>query len=128
MTGTPNSLGSLADELLELRTERIRLERQAKELKQKESTLQGLILQKLDENGLTAARGALATVSANSSTVGTVTDWSKVEDYVRETGRFQLFQRRLSNPAYLEVLELEGSIPGIDPTTLTKLSLTRTSK
>lgn len=128
MTGTPNNLGSLADQMLELRTERIALERQAKELKSKETELQSKILEQLAEQGLTKAGGKISTVSVNSQTIPTVTDWSKVEKFVLETGRFYLLQRRISNPAYIEMLEHEGSVPGIDPTILTKLSLTRSSK
>jgi len=128
MKGTSNNLGSLADKLLDLRTERLRLERQAKDLKGEESKLQANILEILAEQGLTKASGHSATVSVQAQTIGTVSDWSKFEKYVYDTKRFHLFQRRISNPAYIELLELEGSVPGVDPTTLTKLSLTRASK
>ena len=128
MKGTQNSLGSMADELLELRTNRIQLEKQAKEIKAKESALTYEMMERLGEQKLTGARGSVATVALSSQTVGSVVDWNRLEDYVRDTGHFQLFQRRISNPAFLELLGHGESVPGVDSTTLTKLSLTRSKR
>lgn len=128
MKGTPNNLGFKTDRLYELRAERIKLERQAKELKSQETLLQNELIGSILEQDLTGARGKVATASINPATVGTVVDWGKVEEYVFEHHAFYLMQRRISNLVYLEALEKQGGIPGIEPTVLNKLSLTRAKK
>jgi hypothetical protein len=128
MKGTPNNLGSKADRLYELRAERIQLEKQAKELKSQETQMQAEMIEDLIDQNLTGARGQIATVSINPNTVGTVVDWSAVEDYIFDNKMFHLMQKRISNPAYLEALDKFGGIPGIEPTVINKLSLTRSKR
>jgi hypothetical protein len=128
MKGTPNNLGSKADKLYELRAERLKLEKQAKELKSQESQLENELIEDLIDQTLTGARGQTATISINPTTIGTVVNWSAVEEFVFENKMFYLMQKRISNPVYLEVLEKFGGIPGIEPTVINKLSLTRSKR
>ena len=121
MNDTPNDLGTEADRLLALRTKRIELSKEVDALKAQETELQNKIIEDLMGISLTSASG-------KSQTVPTVVDWSKLEDFIAETGYFHLFQRRVSGPAYIELLEKDGSVPGVEPTTLTKLSLARSTK
>jgi hypothetical protein len=128
MNDTPNDLGTEADRLLALRTKRIELSKEVDALKAQETELQNKIIEDLMGISLTSASGKSATVSLRSQTVPTVVDWSKLENFIAETGYFHLFQRRVSGPAYIELLEKDGSVPGVEPTTLTKLSLARSTK
>lgn len=128
MKGTPNNLGSKADKLYELRAERLKLEKQAKELKSQESQLENELIEDLIDQTLTGARGQTATISINPTTIGTVVNWSAVEEFVFENKMFYLMQKRISNPVYLEALEKFGGIPGIEPTVINKLSLTRSKR
>jgi hypothetical protein len=128
MKGTPNNLGSQADSLYELRAKRLTLEREVKELKSQETQLQKEMIDALIGQSLTGARGNLATVSINPATVGSVVDWSAVEKFVFEKKMFYLLQKRISNLAYLELLERSGGVPGIEPIVVNKLSITRSKK
>ncbi len=86
------------------------------------------ILALLTAEDLTSGSGSLATASTNLDTVPTVTDWDAVYNYIQRKGYFHLMQRRISAPAYRELLIIEGEVPGIDPTVITKLSITKVSK
>jgi len=122
------TLGELIDQRYELRATRMALAKQVDELKKQESALDDTVLEKLKEIGLEKASGRIATMGINTTTVGTVEDWDKVHEFIRKRNFFHMMERRLSQPAYRELLELEGGVPGIVPTTLTKLSLTKVSK
>lgn len=122
------TLGKLIDERYELRAMRMEQDKEVKNLKAQESELDDLILAALNKSGLERASGKIATSGINKSTVGTVEDWDKVHEFIRERNFFHMMERRISQPAYRELLELEGGVPGIVPTTLTKLSLTKVSK
>ena len=128
MKGTPNNLGETADRLLKLRTERIQLQKEVEQLKKNETALQDQLTEELIGQGLTSAGGKLATISLNPMTVPTVVNWGALEKYIASTGHFHLMQKRMSSKAYIEHLAQVGPVPGVDPTTLTKLSLTRSSK
>ena len=125
MSDTQNNLGSTVDKLYELRAKRLQLEKQAQELKTKETNLQTILIEACNKQSLLGARGNIGSISLKPTTVPTVGDWGKVEEYILDTGFFHLMQRRISSAAYIEHLGLRGQIPGIESTTLTKLSLTR---
>lgn len=127
MKGTPSKLGSGADALYELRTERLKLEKRVKELKAEEARQSEILIKALQDQNLIGARGSVGTISLQPQTVPTVEDWSKVEDFILKNDCLYLLQRRISNSAYIEFLNQMGGVPGIAPTTLTKLSLRKAS-
>ena len=127
MKGTPN-LGSSVDALYELRAERLKLEKRVKELRTEETLRGEALIAAINSQSLTGLRGNLATVSLQPDTVPSVEDWGKVEDFILQNECLYLLQRRISNPAYIEFLTKQNGVPGIAPTILTKLSLTKAKK
>ena len=128
MTDISSSLGATIDERYKVRAERLALEKEVNKLKVREKELEGLVLEGLNTTGLTKASGALATASINPTTVATVENWDLLYEYIHEHKYFHLLHRRVSDPAYRELLVAEGAVPGVVPTTITKLSLTKVSK
>ena len=128
MSTTPKKLGSTVDTLFKLRARRLELDREVKELKAQESQITDLLIGQISEQELTGVKGKLATGSIHPVVVPTVEDWTEVENFVYDKRMIHLFQRRLSNPAYIELLEKADGVPGITPTTLTKFSLTKAKK
>jgi len=122
------TLGELIDRRYELRATRMALDKEVQALKKDERALDDEVLEKLKEVGLEKASGHIASMGINSVTVGTVEDWDKVHEFIRERNFFHMLERRLSQPAYRELLDLEKGVPGITPTVLTKLSLTKVSR
>ena len=111
----PQKLGTLIDNMQKIRVERAALAKKDKELEDKLNDLEKDVKERLLAEGMDKASGKLATASLKRSLVGNVKDWEKVYAYVKRSGNFQLFQRRLSDAAYREILEKKGAdIPGIE--------------
>jgi hypothetical protein len=108
-------LGALIDSINEVRESRRILAAQDKELEATYKDLEEKIKARLDAEGMDKATGKKATASLTTVTVATIKDWDAVCKWVKKTGHFQLFQRRISDPAYREILELKkAGVPGLD--------------
>ena len=67
--------------------------------------------------------GKFATASVTSSVVGHVTDWDKFNAYVKKTGFFHLYQKRLSDASVRELFEQGKKVPGCEPFTKKRLNV-----
>lgn len=121
-------LGAMIDALYAAREERLNLDRKIKEMKSNEEDLRMAILEMLDTAGLAKASGHAATASIRSSLVPHVEDWDSVYDYVTDTGRFDLLQKRLSVVAWRDLNESGELVPGTVAITDTDISLTKSAR
>lgn len=132
MNDTPKtnelSLGGQIDALYELREERLAKSREVDKLKKIEEDGVKAIMSTLEELDMEKATGKLATFSINETTVPKVVDFQRLSEYIIKTGYTHLLGRSVSAPAYRELVELEGDIPGVESYTFNKHSLTRSSK
>lgn len=117
------TLGSRIDSLSELREQKRKLEEELKVVEDSYTKLADELMETLDKQGMAKATGKTATVSVSSSVVGQIEDDVAFFAYVKKTGYFHLFQRRLSDASVREILEQKGSIPGIKPFTKKRLNL-----
>ena len=117
------TIGSMTDELVKLREKKRSLESQVAEIEAEYAAIEQSLMDRLAEENLDKGTGKLGTVSISESTVGNVTDWDAVHAFIKKTGNFQLFQRRLSDPAFRELLELGKKVPGIETFTKKRLNL-----
>lgn len=101
------SLGSLIDELDEIRAKRRDIAEQDKALSASYMAIETEIKERLGAEGMAKATGRRATVSLNSVIIANVTDWNAVYALIKKTGSFHLLQRRVSDPAFRELYELE---------------------
>jgi len=120
LTGT---IGSLSDSLWQLREEKRALDEQVAIIEGKIAAMSEQLMQKLDSEGTEKGAGKHCTVSITSNVVGNVTDWDALNAYIKKTGYFHLYQRRLSDPAIRELFETKGSVPGVEPFTKRKLNI-----
>lgn len=129
MNDTQNkSVGSLIDLLYEIRTERLAKQKEVDALKSKEKKMTDEIMGSLQELDMTSGKGRIATFSYKAHTVPKLIDFNALKEYILSTGNLQLFERRISNPAFQELFQLEGGVPGVEPYTFDKPSLTRSKK
>jgi len=98
------------------------LNRELKELRQTQDQLDGLLLRKMDAEGLSRTANAKASVSINEDTVPEVTNWDDLYQHVTETQDFSLLQRRVSSTAYKELLKLGDAVPGLQPRTVRRVN------
>jgi hypothetical protein len=110
-------LGALIDSLNDVREKRRALAAEDKKLVAEFESLEEQIKARLSAEGMDKATGKKASVSLSHTTVATVKDWDAVCQFVKKTGHFQLFQRRISDPAFREIIALpkmKSGIPGLE--------------
>ena len=122
-TLNPPPVGEAINQLSTLRDAKRKLEAQIKLIEDEYHGLEIVVMEALDAAGLAKASGAKATASITMGTVGNVLDWDSFEAYVKKTGHFHLFQRRLSDPGLREIWDSGKKIPGVEPFVKRRLNL-----
>lgn len=117
------NVGSSIDELWALREKKREAELVVKEYEAKIEALQEVLIEELTKQGLDKASGKSASVSIGASVVANVEDWEALWAYISKTKNFQLIQKRVSDGAYRELLEMGRKIPGVSPFNKVRLNL-----
>lgn len=116
------TVGSLIDQLDNVREKKRKLDEQLKVVEAEYSALSQTLIERLQQEGMDKASGKKATVSLSNTVVANIVDFDALAKYVKRTGFFHLFQRRISDPAFRELLESKGAVPGLEPFTKVKLN------
>jgi len=111
--------GTVRDSITELKA-------QEKEYNAQKRELEAQIAIRMQDEGLEKISNGGRTLSLKKEIVPTVNSWDDLQDYVAETGRFELLQKRMSATAYREAIGLGEDIPGVDSTELTKINFRST--
>ena len=127
---TVKTMNDLIEELASTRDELKILDEQKKELNKLKAELEETIYDKLDEQEISRIDNGSHSVSINYQVVPQVEDWDLLYDFVADKRDFQLFQRRLSAPAYRELLKSSKgvAIPGVVKFTQRRLNIRSTAK
>lgn len=115
-------LGKLIDKLDVLRDKKREAAEKLKAAEAEYDTLSQTLLERLQTEGMDKATGKKATISVSKSVVANIVDFDALTKFVKRTGYFHLFQRRISDPAFRELLESKGTVPGLEPFTKVKLN------
>lgn len=121
-------LGELIDNLYAKRAARLLVTKEVDALKAEETTLREQIIEALDKQAMDKASGKKATCGITESTEPVAKDWQQIHKFIRVENRFDLLQRRLSGPAWLELREAGILVPGTEPIKVRSLSLTKSSR
>lgn len=103
------TLGSLIDKLVAVREKKRKLAEEEKVLNKELEELQATVLARMSAEGTDKASSKKATVSISTVTVANVTDWDKFWNFIHKNKFNHLLQRRVSDPAYRELMELSQS-------------------
>lgn len=118
------SLGSDGEMLFNIRNSKRELEAKIKELEAQAKEIEDRLLEKMHADGLdkftVAGKG---TISTSTSVVADVQDWQAFEGFVHKHKYYHLFQRRVSDTAYRELLEAGKKVPGVQPFTKVRLNM-----
>lgn len=117
------SVGAVIDQIWAVREEKRRLEAEVKEVALKIEELETQLMERLEKEGLEKASGAKASVSVGTSVVADVQDWDAFWVYILKNKYTHLLQRRVSEPAYRELLDAGKKVPGVQPFTKRKLNV-----
>lgn len=119
-------LGDLIDAAKRLDEQRSELTAQAKKLKEEQDRIELLIINALDLDKTTLARGKYATASITESVVPQAYDWEEFTKYVLDNRALHLLDRKPNTGAFRELYDAGQVIPGINAFTKRKLSLRKT--
>lgn len=125
MAKFPSKLGACVDLAYTLRAERLEIEKQADEVKAKETALKDHIIATFSKADIDGAKGKVASASISRSVKGNVKDWPGVYKYIEKNDAWDLMERRLNNKAYRDRLEAGEAIPGVESFDVVTLSLTK---
>lgn len=125
----PSKLGAKIDAVYKLRAERIEYQHEAEKkidsFKEREKRLKGAIISELREQKLAKGSGSVCTATITQQVFPQVTDWDRVYAWVKKTGAFEIFEKRISRAAFKERYEAGEGVPGVDAREEEDLSLTK---
>lgn len=119
----PVPLGALIDQAFALREKKRELEAAIKGIEGEASELEAKIMEGMESQGLDKMSGVTASVSISTNTVANVVDWDAFWAYIHKMKYGHLIQRRVSDPAYRELLEAGKKVPGVEPFSKRRLNL-----
>ncbi len=124
-TKTPTTLlkGTTVDKLVGLRNKKRDLEASVKSLEGQIEELQSQLLEEMEVAGVDKFSGKLGTVSISTNVVANVEDWDALYPYIAKNKLWHLLQRRVSDPAYRELLDAGKKVPGVQPFSKKRLNL-----
>ncbi|HQJ52284.1 MAG TPA: hypothetical protein PKW05_10965 [Anaerolineae bacterium] len=117
------TLGSTIDEMWALREKKRVAEEAVKKIEVDIAIQEEILLARMDKEDTNKAEGKKASASITNAVVANVQDWGAFHEYIRKNKFFHLLQRRVSDPAYRELLDLGKKVPGVEPFTKRKLNL-----
>lgn len=119
----PKSMAACADLLYDKRTERFAADKVAAALKAEEMALTDYIIDNLPKDSRGAVgRHHMVKVITDQKLV--VKDWDEFYKYVHKTRKYELLQKRLGEGAAQELIDDGKKLPGVEPFTVVKVSLT----
>ena len=109
---TQAALGKAIDKILALRGKKAELEAAAKDVEKQIADLDSEVMEAMHQAGLEKTATRLGTVSISTSTVAQVEDWDAFLAYIYKNKYGHLLQRRVSDPAWRELIEQGKKVPG----------------
>lgn len=118
-----STLGKDIDDLFQLREKKRKLESAIKDIEGQASLIEERLMENMEKNGVERTTGKLGTVSITSSVVANVEDWDLFGAYILKNKLLHMLQRRVSDPAYRELLDAGKKVPGVTPFNKKRLNL-----
>lgn len=121
-------LGSDGALLFDIREKKRLLEEQIKALEAQAEEVQQRVMERMQAEKLDKLTvSGCGTLSISKSVVADVQDWDEFYAFIGKKKYWHLLQKRVSDPAYRELLEANTKVPGVQPFTKTRLNLRATS-
>ena len=122
--------GKLIDDLLRLRSDRLRRDKVVDEIKEDEAQLAKVIEQRLNHAGVVSMRGKRGSFTLSEVVVPHVVNWDKFYQFMRDQNALDLLQKRVAVGAfreYIDEVDADGMplrIPGVRADKIIKPTLT----
>lgn len=124
------TLGSQIDKLATLKDKKSELDAKVKDLETEISELTETIIQRLQAEETDRGAGKKMSVTIGHEVVANIIDYEAFWAFVVKAKAPQLLQRRVSNPAFREMLEYRKGkpVPSLEPFTKIKLNTRKITK
>lgn len=124
----PQTVGAMMDRLFQIRSQKRELEEEIKALNEEWEGIEARLLMQMDEQGSTRVANTQGTAILSETLVPQVEDWESFIHWARDNDALHMIQRRVSSPAYREIIESGQSVPGLSPFTKRSVNLRAASK
>ena len=124
----PKSLAAVADLMYETREKRYQIQKDVEALQSIEAMCSERLISELPKSKAEGITGKVATAQIVTKEVPTVKDWAKLHAYILRNKALDLLERRISSKAVEMRWNNRKKIPGVDPFTVVKVSLTAKPK
>lgn len=114
------NLGETIDALYDCREQRLKLERDAEELRKEETRLTKHLTDELANAGTTAMKGTRASFSIKQEVTPTVREWDKLYEFIKDNNDFSALQKRISVGTWKEYYDDGLVLPGTEAFEITK--------
>ena len=121
----PKRLATVADKYFQARADRLAMQKQLDELKEKEAAYRDHLINELPKSDATGIAGKLCRVAVVTKPKPTVKDWFAFHKYIKRTGSFELLQRRVSEQAVKERWDDGKKVPGVETFDAVSLSVSK---
>lgn len=114
--GSPETMGAIIAELVQIRDRKRELEAEIKDLNEKWDSLKARVLARMEEEGsnrISAKQGGIAILT--ESIVPQVVDRDAASAYIQQENALHLLQFRINTGAFREMVEAGQEVPGIVP-------------
>jgi hypothetical protein len=119
----PAAMGPLIDGIWEKREQKRKLAAEIEKIEGEIAAMEEALLARMDQEGIDKSTGKKASVGVSEVISANIKDFDEFAAYVKKTGYFHLFQRRVSDVACRELFEKHGKIPGLEPFKKRKLNV-----
>jgi hypothetical protein len=99
------ALGSLIDEMHDIRERRRELAKEEKQLGLDYEALQASLIASLEATGMTSGASDIASASIKVTNVANVQDWDVFHKWLRKTNQLYMLERRPAQAAFREYIE-----------------------
>ena len=107
------------------RTARLKLQKEVDLLEQKEKDANYEIIKYMMDNGFAVDQEGPYRVAMKSTMEPTLVDWELTRQYILDTGSIDLLQKRLTPSAVKARWDNNTVVPGVDPQSTYKLTITK---
>jgi hypothetical protein len=99
------AIGSLIDEMHDIRERRRELAKEEKQLGQEYEILQASLISSLEATGMTSGASDIASVAIKNTNVANIQDWDVFHKWLRKTNRLYMLERRPAQAAFREYIK-----------------------
>lgn len=120
-------LGAVVDAYKEIRDIRLAMAKEVEAVEAAERRYREHLVQSLDKSNEAGVFGLKYKAKITTKRIPIVAEggWDKLHQYIYDTGRFDLLQKRLSDKAAMDMIEAGQTVPGVETMLKVDVSVTK---